>query len=69
MEVITVHIATYYEFRKDISAKSNFNIGMRYTQTNLNASWEEAALIDANLNTVNTKNSSLTGSIGYVMRI
>ena len=61
-------IATYYEFRKDISAKSNFNIGMRYTQTNLNASWEEAALIDANLNTVNTKNSSLTGSIGYVMR-
>lgn len=60
--------ATYYEFRKDLSEKSNFNFGMRYTLTTLNASWGEEALIDANLNTIETRNSSLTGSLGYVTR-
>lgn len=60
--------AYYYEFRKDLSEKSNFNFGMRYTYTWLNAEWEEEALIDANLNYIKTKNSSLTGSLGYVTR-
>ena len=60
--------AHYYEFRKDLSEKSNFNFGMRYTYTWLNAEWEEEALIDANLNSIKTKNSSLTGSLGYVTR-
>ena len=61
--------ASYYEFRKDLSEKSNFNFGMRYSITWLNASWEEEALIDANLSTIQTKNSSLTGSLGYVTRL
>ena len=61
--------ASYFEFRKDLSEKSNFNFGMRYTRTVLNASWEEEALIDANLSFVKTKNSSLTGSLGYVTRL
>ena len=60
--------AHYYEFRKDLSEKSNFNFGMRYTYTWLNAEWEEEALIDVNLNSIETKNSSLTGSLGYVTR-
>ena len=60
--------AHYYEFRKDLSEKSNFNFGMRYTYTWLNAEWEEEALIDANLNSIKTENSSLTGSLGYVTR-
>ena len=60
--------ASYFEFRKDLSDKSNFNFGMRYTYTWLNASWLEEALIDANLNTIKTQNSSLTGSLGYVYR-
>ncbi|MAU63404.1 MAG: TonB-dependent receptor [Flavobacteriaceae bacterium] len=60
--------ASYYEFRKDISDKSNFNLGMRYTYTWLNASWLEEALIDANLSTIKSQNSSLTGSLGYVYR-
>ena len=42
---------------------------MRYTHTILNASWEEEALVDANLSSVKTKNSSLTGSLGYVTRL
>ena len=60
--------ASYYEFRKDLSKNSNFNFGMRYTYTLLNAHWLEEALIDANLNAIKTQNSSLTGSLGYVYR-
>lgn len=60
--------ASYYEFRKDISNKSNFSLGMRYTYTWLNARWLEEALIDANLNRIKTQKSSLTGSLGYVYR-
>jgi len=60
--------ASYYEFRKDLSNKSNFSFGMRYTYTWLNARWLEEALIDANLNRIKTQQSSLTGSIGYVYR-
>ena len=60
--------ASYYEFRKDISNKSNFSFGMRYTYTWLNARWLEEALIDANLNRIKTQQSSLTGSLGYVYR-
>ena len=62
-------VASYYEFRKDISERSNYNFGMRYTFTSLNAKWEEEALIDADLNSVKTNNSSITGSIGYVTRL
>ena len=62
-------VASYYEFRKDITERSNFNFGMRYTFTSLNANWEEEALIDANLNSIKTNNSSITGSIGYVTRL
>jgi len=60
--------ASYYEFRKDLSNKSNFSFGMRYTYTWLNARWLEEALIDANLNRIKTQQSSLTGSLGYVYR-
>jgi len=62
-------IASYYEFRKDLSKASNFNFGMRYTYTHLSANWNEMALIDTNLNSIKTNNSSLTGSIGYVIRL
>ena len=62
-------VASYYEFRKDLTERSNFNFGMRYTFTSLNANWKEEALIDANLNSIKTSNSSITGSIGYVTRL
>ena len=62
-------VASYYEFRKDLTERSNFNFGMRYTFTSLNANWKEEALIDANLNSIKTNNSSITGSIGYVTRL
>ena len=60
--------AVYYEFRKDISKQSNFNIGMRFTNTMLKAKWNDDNIINANISDVNSKNSSLTSSLGYVFR-
>ena len=33
--------AVYYEYRKDISKKSNVNFGMRFTNTRLSAMWND----------------------------
>ena len=60
--------AIYYEIRKDISQNSNINIGMRYTNTHLEAKWDDNEIIKAKLNDVTTNNSSLTTSIGFVYR-
>ena len=60
--------AIYYEIRKDISQNSNINIGMRYTNTHLEAKWDDNEIIKAKLNDVTTTNSSLTTSIGFVYR-
>lgn len=60
--------AAYYEYRRDLSNKSNFNFGMRFTNTWLRGDWKEESLIDAQLNKISSKNSSLTGSFGYVYR-
>ena len=61
-------IATYYEYRKDISKKSNVNIGMRYTNTQLKAKWNNKEIVQSNLSDVSSNNSSLTTSIGLVYR-
>ena len=60
--------AAYYEFRKDISKQSNFNIGMRFTNTMLKAKWNDDNIINANISDVHSKNSSITSSLGYVFR-
>ena len=60
--------AMYYEIRKDLSQNSNINIGMRYTNTHLEAKWDDNEIIKAKLNDVTTTNSSLTTSIGLVYR-
>ena len=43
--------------------KFNINIGMRYTNTHLEAKWDDNEIIKAKLNDVTTTNSSLTTSI------
>tara|TARA_B110000503_G_scaffold143802_1_gene249003 strand:- start:32996 stop:35476 length:2481 start_codon:yes stop_codon:yes gene_type:complete len=60
--------AAYYEYRKDLSPKSNVNMGMRYTNTQLRAKWNDQVIINANISDIHTQNSSLTGCIGYVLR-
>ena len=60
--------AAYYEYRKDLSQKSNMNVGMRYTNTQLKAKWNDQAIINANIYDIHFQNSSLTSSVGYVLR-
>ena len=60
--------AVYYEYRKDISKKSNVNFGMRFTNTRLSAMWNDKNIINANISDVNSQNSSITSSLGYVLR-
>ena len=60
--------AIYYEYRKDISKKSNVNIGMRFTDTRLRAKWNDENIINANIANVHAQNSSITSSFGYVFR-
>ena len=60
--------AIYYEYRKDLSKNSNINAGMRYTNTQLRAKWNDQAIISANIYDIHSQNSSLTSSFGYVLR-
>ena len=55
-------------YGKDISKKSNVNIGMRYTNTKLKAKWNNKEIVQSNLSDVSSNNSSLTTSIGLVYR-
>ena len=60
--------ALYTDYRQDISQKSTFNMGGRFTYTRLKAMWNEAALIDANLSSVFLQNTSVTATLGHVYR-
>ena len=48
--------AAYYEYRKDLSQKSNMNVGMRYTNTQLKAKWNDQAIINANIYDIHFQN-------------
>ena len=50
--------AGYGNFRYDLSDKTTLAFGTRYTHTSLNASWNETALIDSQLNAVDVKKYS-----------
>ena len=60
--------AFYADYRQDVSKKSTLNMGARFTYTRLKAIWNEAALMNANLSSVSTRNTSLTATLGYVIR-
>ena len=53
--------AGYGTFARPIR-QNNPSFGTRYTHTSLNASWNETALIDSELNTADVKNTAMTGS-------
>ena len=60
--------AVYTNYRQDISTKSTFNSGIRYTFTHLEARWNEQSLIDANLSETKASNSSVTANLSYAYR-
>ncbi len=60
--------AAYSNLRFDLSSKSSFSFGARYTSTKIKASWvNEQFLKNKNLN-LKTKNNALTGSISSSYR-
>ena len=60
--------AVYIDYRQDLSTKSTLNSGIRFTNTNLNATWIDDTFIVLPDNDINANNSAVTATIGYVFR-
>lgn len=60
--------ALYGNYRLDLTPKMTISVGGRLTATQLDANWNEAAMIDADLRQVNIKNNALTGSLAFSYR-
>ena len=60
--------AVYFDYRQDINRKSTLNSGIRFTNTNLNATWVDETFIVLPNNDINTNNAAVTATIGYVFR-
>lgn len=60
--------ALYGNFRWDISPKTTFSFGGRYTTTHLIAQWDNSIMIDPSLRNVNVNNNALTGSFSITYR-
>ncbi|ARV15575.1 TonB-dependent receptor [Polaribacter sp. SA4-12] len=60
--------AVYIDYRQDVSPKSTLNSGIRFTNTNLNATWIDETFIVLPDNDINANYSAVTATIGYVYR-
>ena len=60
--------AIYADYRQDISKTSTLNTGIRLTNTNLSAKWNDETFITLPDNNINLNNTAVTATIGYVYR-
>lgn len=60
--------ALYGNYRFDPNTKTSFSFGVRYTNTVLEASWNDLNLIDSFVNPVSLNNSAFTGSVSLSYR-
>ena len=60
--------AAYINYRQDISKKSTLNTGIRFTNTNLKATWIDETLISLPDNDISLNNSAVTVTAGYVYK-
>ena len=60
--------AVYVDYRQDINSKSTLNSGIRFTNTELNATWVDETFITLPDNDITTNYSAVTATIGYVYR-
>lgn len=60
--------AVYVDYRQDVTSKSTLNSGIRFTNTNLNATWIDETFIVLPDNDINANHSAVTATIGYVYR-
>ena len=60
--------AVYAEARKNLSAKSTINTGLRFTSTLMHAKWVDETFIKLPENDITLFNNSVTGNVGYTYR-
>ena len=60
--------AAYMGYRQDLNSKSTLNTGIRFTQTNLEATWIDLSFIDLPETNIKLNNSAFTATIGYVYK-
>jgi hemoglobin/transferrin/lactoferrin receptor protein len=60
--------ASYVNYRQDISSKSTLNTGIRFVNTQLNATWIEDTFITLPDFDISLNNSAVTATIGYVYK-
>ena len=60
--------ALYAGYRQDLNAKSTLNTGVRFTRTNLKATWIDQTFIVLPNTDIEVDNSAFTATIGYVYK-
>ncbi|MGB1283781.1 MAG: TonB-dependent receptor domain-containing protein [Polaribacter sp.] len=60
--------AIYVDYRQDISRKSTLNSGIRFTNTQLNATWIDQTFITLPETDISANNSAVTATVGYVFK-
>lgn len=60
--------AFYANYRQDISARETLNTGLRFTNTLLNAKWQDETYIVLPDNDIHLNNSAVTATVGYVFK-
>jgi hypothetical protein len=60
--------AAYIGYRQDLNKKSTLNTGLRYTNTHLEANWQDQTFIQLANPNIKLDNSAITATLGYVYR-
>lgn len=60
--------ALYVGYRQDLNSKSTLNTGLRFTRTNLKATWLDQTFITLPETNISLNNSAFTTTVGYVYR-
>ncbi|MBT7816277.1 MAG: TonB-dependent receptor, partial [Polaribacter sp.] len=60
--------ALYINYRQDLNSKSTLNSGIRFTTTNLHATWIDETFIQLPENDISANNSAITATLGYVYK-
>jgi hemoglobin/transferrin/lactoferrin receptor protein len=60
--------AVYIDYRQDINSKSTLNSGIRFTNTNLNATWIDQTFIQLAETAIQANHSAVTATLGNVYK-
>ncbi|MHB0755971.1 TonB-dependent receptor plug domain-containing protein [Polaribacter sp. M15] len=60
--------AVYLGYRQDLNSKSTLNTGIRFTNTNKNATWVDDTFLNFEDKKLSRNNSAVTATLGYVYK-